>query len=152
MNMKSMIENIPFVDSLTSLIIFEIADKEFAADLKDISAIINPFDLEQSYKSRIDKLPFIKINDLIIYLVDLQKYLGTHENISERMRIISFENDNKSFGLIVHRIKEILTVSDDLKTKLEFLSTEGEPYLLGKLFYEGRSLLIPNLQFLSVKK
>ncbi|MDP4115755.1 MAG: chemotaxis protein CheW [Bacteroidota bacterium] len=147
-----MIENIPFVNSLTSLIIFEIADKEFAADLKDISAIINPFDLEQSYKSSIDKLPFIKINDLIIHLVDLQKYLGTHEKISERMRIISFENDNKSFGLIVHRIKEILTVSDDLKTKLEFLSAEGEPYLLGRLFYEGRSLLIPNLQFLSVKK
>ena len=147
-----MIANIPFIDSLTSLIVFEIGGKEFAADLKDISAIINPFDLNQSYKTSIDTLPFIKINDLVINLINLQKHLGTKEKISDRMRIISFEIGNKSFGLIVHKIKEILTVSDELKTRLEFYPNEREPYLSGSLLYEGRCLLVPNFQYLAGKK
>lgn len=147
-----MIANIPFIDSLTSLIIFEIGGKEFAADLKDISAIINPFDLNQSYSASIDTLPFIKINDLTINLINIQKYLGTKEKPSERMRIISFESGNKSFGLIVHKIKEIITVSDELKTKFEFYPSEREPYLAGSLLYEGRCLLVPNFKYLAGKK
>lgn len=147
--MNSIIDNIPLIDSLTSLIIFEIADREFAADLKDICAIINPFEIDKSFKNEIENLSFIKINTLIINLVNVQKFLGTKMKFTEKTRILSYEIDDYSFGLIVHKIKEIITLNEDLKTKLVFFPAESEPYLLGRILYEGRSFLIPNLPFLS---
>ncbi|MDR3609528.1 MAG: chemotaxis protein CheW [Ignavibacteriaceae bacterium] len=131
-------------ESLTGLVVFEISEMEFCTDIKNVSAIINPNELNQP--SLFDSHePKIQINDLIIQIIDIHKFFGVeHKSNSKDKRIIIVENQDKTFGFFVERVKEIFSMSKGFKSKLKFSTSDENEFLLGKLNYEGRQLFIPD--------
>jgi purine-binding chemotaxis protein CheW len=139
-----MIDHHLISESLTGLVVFEISDLEFCTDIKNVSAIINPVELNQTSLFD-DKDPCIKINDLVISVIDLHKMLKVeHKIISKDSRILLMEVEEKVFGFIVERVKEIFSMSKGFKSKLKFSSSYDNEFLLGKLIYESRQLFVPD--------
>ena len=83
-----MIDHHLITESLTGLVVFEISEMEFCADIKYVSAIINPSELNQpSFFDTSD--PKIQINDLIIPIIDIHKFFGTEQIILFHFQNIS---------------------------------------------------------------
>lgn len=138
-------------ESLTGLVVFEISDKEFCTDIRNVSAIINPNELNQLSLSSKD--PKIQINDLIIPIIDIHKLFGAdHKSKSKDNRIILVEIQDKVFGFFVERVKEIFSMSKGFKSKLKFSTGHENDYLLGKLDYESRQLFIPDFSKIAMDK
>jgi len=139
-----MINHYEISESLTGLVIFEISRREFCADIKDVSAIINPRDLPKKGQSEHDELS-LQINDLNILMIDLHKIFdvkripGTKDE-----RIILVEVEDKIFGFYVEKVKEIFAMSKGFKSKIIFSPGNDNQYLLGKLNYGTRQLYIPD--------
>ena len=139
-----MIDHYLISESLAGLVVFEISEIEFCTDIKNISAIINPNELNQPSLFAA-KEPKIQINDLIIPIIDIHKYFGVeHKSKSMDNRIVLVEIQDKVFGFFVERVKEIFSMSKGFKSKLKFSTGYENDYLLGKLNYESRQLLIPD--------
>jgi chemotaxis signal transduction protein len=139
-----MIDHNLISESLTGLVVFAISEMEFCTDIKNVSAIINPNELNQPslFDSR---EPKIQINDLIIPIIDIHKYFGVEPKSSSKdNRIILVENQDKVFGFFVERVKEIFSMSKGFKSKLKLSKGYDNDFLLGKLNYEGRQLFIPD--------
>jgi chemotaxis signal transduction protein len=147
-----MIDHYLISESLNGLVVFEISGKEFCTDIKSISAIINPNELNQP--SLFDKAnPKIQINDLTIPIVEFKGFFGLQNHIGTKdNRIVLVEIQDHVFGFIVDRVKEIFSLSKGFKSKLKFLNDEKNNYLLGKLEYENRELLIPDLGKIALDK
>jgi chemotaxis signal transduction protein len=146
-----MINHYEISESLTGLVIFEISRREFCADIKNISAIINPRDLPKKEHGKGDDLP-LRINDLNIIMIDLHKifdvkrYPGTKDE-----RIVLVEIEEKTFGFYVEKVKEIFTMSIGFKSKIIFSPGNDNQYLLGKLNYGTRELYIPDFSKIAME-
>jgi chemotaxis signal transduction protein len=139
-----MVDHFLISESLTGLIVFEISEIEFCTDIKNVSAIINPNELNQPSLSS-SKDPKIQINDLIIPIINIHKFFGVeYKSKSKDNRIVLVETQDKVFGFFVDRVKEIFSMSKGFKSKLKFTTSHENNYLLGKLNYESRQLLIPD--------
>lgn len=136
-------------ESLTGLVVFEISETEFCTDIKNVSAIINPNEINQPglFDS---KEPKIQINDLTIPIINIHKLFGVEQKSkSKDNRIILVEYQDKVFGFFVERVKEIFSMSKGFKNKLKFSTGYENDFLLGKLSYENRQLLIPDFNKIS---
>ena len=141
---KIMIENYLISESLSGLVVFEISEMEFCTDIKNVSAIINPNEINQPSLFA-SKNPKIQINDLVIPIIDIHNYFGfEHKSQSKDTRIVLVEIQDKVFGFLVERVKEIFSMSKGFKSKLKFSAGYENDYLLGKLIYESRQFLIPD--------
>lgn len=139
------------IERLTGLVIFELAGKEFCADIRDISAIINPTELYQQNLSEVENK--IEINNMTIPLVDLYQIYGLRKNDTDgEKRILVVEIKNKLVGFFVEKVKEILTSSKEFLDNLKFIPYEGKEYLNGALTYEGRKLFLPDLEKLAIQR
>ncbi len=137
------------VESLTGLVIFEINNDEYCLDINDISAIINPNELEESISLKPFESNKIKIDEFLIPIVD-HKVFGGIENanlkIDKDTRILILELTDKKVGFYVDKIKEIITIDVEFKTNaLKFLPETSNSFLIGKLKYEGRQLSFPDV-------
>lgn len=145
-NRRNMVDNTTIVDTLTGLVVYALDGKEFCADIKDISAIINPKEL----KGKVDldsEEPFVMINDLVIPILDLHKLFELRrESKQEDERILTVEPDGFIFGFVVDRVKEIFTMNNEFKNRVEFISMEKETNLVGVINFEGRSLYLPDFK------
>jgi chemotaxis signal transduction protein len=140
-----MVENTIKIDTLTGLVVFALGSKEFCADIKEISAIINPNEMKEAVDLQSDK-PSVSINNLRIPVINLHSYYGlTSSGPDEDKRILAVEPENEIFGFVVDKVKEIFTMSKDFKEKLEFIPNEEE-FLAGVLKYEERTLHLPDFK------
>ncbi|MEO8399190.1 MAG: chemotaxis protein CheW [Ignavibacteriaceae bacterium] len=147
-----MIDPLSLVETLTGLVIFEIKQTEFCIDIKDVSAIINPNELEESSIINPESTKEIKVDKLIIPILDLQKFNGLGAlALNKDTRILILEFINKKVGFFVDRVKEIITIDIEFRTNsLKFLPEKDDTYLMGMLKYEDRQLSFPN--FLDSKR
>jgi purine-binding chemotaxis protein CheW len=140
-----MIQQSALIETMTGLVIFEIGGLEFCADIRHISAIINPSELKQEENLAADKNSHISINNLDIPLIPLQKYFNLEmKPKNEDQRVLIVEPDDILFGFFVERVKEIFTMSREFKDKLIFSPGRDNEYLSGILNYEGRKLYMPD--------
>jgi chemotaxis signal transduction protein len=146
--MYSMVENTTTVDTLTGLVVFLLGGREYCADIREISAIINPNELKERVDLKSEN-PSLRINNLDIPILNLHKYfdLTVSENEADK-RILTVEPENNIFGFYVDKVKEIFTMNRDLKEKIEFVPFEKEKYLVGVLNFEGRNLYLPDFSTL----
>jgi chemotaxis signal transduction protein len=143
--MNTMIQQSALIETMTGLVIFEIGGREFCADIKHISAIINPAELKQDENIYAAENPYIRINNIDIAVIALQKYFDVEmKKGNEDRRILIVEPDDVLFGFFVERVKEIFTMSREFKDKLTFSPGKEDEYLTGILHYEGRSLFMPD--------
>lgn len=142
-----MIDNHLLIETLTGLIIFQVGNIELATDIKEVSAIVNPNELDQSFITQVKGLSCITINNLVIPLIDLQDLLG-FKGVKNKLdrRILIIEIENKVYGFLVEKIKEILTMSKELKYKIEFVPEKKNEIFLGKLYLDDRIFYLPDFQ------
>jgi chemotaxis signal transduction protein len=146
-----MIDQFEISESLTGLVIFEISRKEFCANIKDVSAIVNPHDLPQREQVQNDDSA-IKVNELNVHLIDLHKIFGIKQiQVTKDERIILVEIEEKIFGFYVEKVKEILTMSKGFRSKIIFSPDNENQYLLGKLNYGTRQLFIPDFSKIAME-
>ena len=147
-----MIDHYEISESLTGLVIFEISRREFCADIKNVSAIINPRDLPKKEQGAYHNEMSIKINDLNITMIDLHKIFDIkHIPGSKDERIVLVEVEEKIFGFYVEKVKEIFTMSKGFKSKIIFSPGNDNQYLLGKLNYGTRQLYIPDFSKIAME-
>lgn len=140
-----MIDQFHISEKLTGLIVFEIEGKEFCADIKDISAILNPRDLKIEV-SNISTVGSIKLNEIDIPVISLNKYFGVHYGTTSKdTRVMLIEAEEKLYGFVVEKVKEIFTMNQDFRNKLNYTPIEKE-YIVGKINYEKRELLLPDFK------
>lgn len=140
-----MIQQPALIETMTGLVIFEIGGLEFCADIRHISAIINPLELKQEENLQANQHPYISINNLSIPVVSLQKYFELEmKPKNDDQRVLIVEPDDILFGFFVERVKEIFTMSREFKDKLTFSAGKENDYLSGILNYEGRKLYMPD--------
>jgi chemotaxis signal transduction protein len=150
-NMYGMVENTIRIDTLTGLVVFALGSKEFCADIKEISAIINPNEIRVETDQDSDKQG-IRINNLQIPLLNLHDLFNlTSSGSDEDKRILAVEPDDNIYGFVVDKVKEIFTMSRDFKEKLEFIPVNDEENIAGLLKYEDRSLYLPDYKMLQKK-
>ena len=144
-----MVSHTSIVDNLTGLVIFEINNNEYCIDINDVSAIINPNELEEGINLNPVETKKIQVDELLIPIVDLYKFGGMGQvglNLNKDTRILIIEIIDKKIGFFVDRIKEIITIDVEFRTNaLKFLPEKENSYLIGKLKYEGRQLRFPDL-------
>ena len=144
-----MVSHTSIVDNLTGLVIFEINNNEYCIDINDVSAIINPNELEEGINLNPVETKKIQVDELLIPIVDLYKFGGMGQvglNLNKDTRILIIEIIDKKIGFFVDRIKEIITIDVEFRTNaLKFLPEKENSYLIGKLKYEGRQLSFPDL-------
>ncbi len=144
-----MVHHAAIVDNLTGLVIFEINNNEYCIDINDVSAIINPNELEEGINLNPVETKKIQVDELLVPIIDLYKYGGMGNvglNLNKDTRILIIEIGDKKIGFFVDKIKEIITIDVEFKTNaLKFLPEKDNSYLIGKLKYEGRQLNFPDL-------
>jgi chemotaxis signal transduction protein len=146
-----MIDQFEISESLTGLVIFEISRKEFCANIKDVSAIVNPRDLPQSKRLENDDIA-IKVNELNVHMIDLHKIFDIKQiQVTKDERIILVEIEEKIFGFYVEKVKEILTMSKGFRSKIIFSPNNENQYLLGKLNYGTRQLFMPDFSKIAME-
>lgn len=146
-----MVDQFQISEKLTGLVVFELDNKEFCADIREISAILNPREIEK-IGNDISQVPSIRLNEVVIPVIDLHRILGLrYRKKSRDIRVILVELDDTMFAFMVERVKEIFTISTSLKNKMSFVPG-SQNYLLGKLCYEGREMLMPDFKKISELK
>ncbi|MFO7445639.1 MAG: chemotaxis protein CheW [Ignavibacteriaceae bacterium] len=135
------------IDTMTGLVIFEVSEQEFCADIRHISAIINPLELNLKDNLQSDIEKRIHINNISIPLIPFNKFYGIEAKLKgDDQRILIVEPDDILFGFYVDKVKEIFTMSREFKDKLTFSSTKEKEYLAGIINYEGRTLYLPDFE------
>ena len=134
------------LDSLNGILIFEVDDKEFCVNNKFISEIVTPGDIFMN--SGAANLVF-EYTDMILKIIDSENFLSDEiKKPSPLSRILMFDINDKTFGLLVDNVKEIVAVDSHFMEKfIAILPAEEDGYITAILKFEGRMI-----KFLDIEK
>jgi chemotaxis signal transduction protein len=130
------------MNDFSGLLVFKIADLEFCNDLTEITSIINVKEIKKkSSKIKLNS-GHLFFENQIIPVLDLIQIFGKRNKPieSEDLRLLLLEKNDKTFGLIVEKIIEILNMDFRMKSVLKFTSIDDEKFFQGVFRFDNRSL------------
>ena len=127
-----------FIESLNGILIFEIDTKEFCVNNKFVSEISNPSGISMN-SDAIKNLVF-EYSDMTLKIIDSENFLFDDvKKLSPLCRIIIFEVSNKTFGLLVDNVTEIVAADNHFIEKfMVILPVEEDGYISATFEFEGR--------------
>jgi chemotaxis signal transduction protein len=134
-------------DNVTGFILFNINNEEFAVEIIIVEATLNTDIFEEIIVavSKQTDLTF-KYNNENYHLLNLHKILNKSiSNHIANKRIILINNASSRIALLVDSIKEFVTLNKKNREFLKVLPIKDNNYLIGKIEYEGKNILIPDL-------
>jgi len=144
------------IENFTGLIIFEISGSDYCLNNMIVSSILKPpFKLNTGNTPVKSKFSYLHGENSAIPLIDMEKIFTSAEHrINSSSRIIVVDYNDEQFGLLVGRIKEIVALdSKFITTSIQFNPKPEIPnggsgicYVDGTLEFEGRKLMLPNLE------
>jgi chemotaxis signal transduction protein len=142
------VNNLSFTsfDLIDGIIVFTISEMKFCIDIKYLSKILVP---EDEYSvTTVNNLDSVKIisNNEMIPLINFHTFYGLtipQENSNNRLFLLDYENNRIAF--LVDEVKEILTINKGIQDSLKFVPITDQPYLTGRVNYEGETILFPDL-------
>ena len=137
-----------FIESLNGILIFEVDKKEFCINNKFVSEIFNPADISMS--SNILKNLVFEYSNMKLKIIDSDNFFyNDGRKFTALSRILIFDVNGKTFGLLVDNVKEI--VAEDYNFVEKFMAAvppgEGDGYISAILKLEER-----NIKFLDIEK
>jgi len=132
---------------LTGFILFNIDKKEFAVDINNVSAILKTADYKKLVISSHQELAHsIEYKNEVFHLLNLHKQLK-HNFPTDivNTRIILLNTDNQKTAIIVDNIKEFVTGNNKTWEFSKVIPVNDVNYISGKIIYEGRNILILDL-------
>lgn len=142
-----MMNPIDILLSIPGIVIFNIADREFCADIRQVYKILKVSEAELASGDSVN-LQYICINDIKIPIIDMHKFFGLKK--SKRTgdsRVLFVEVNNTIYGFIVEKIQEFMAITR--KFNVEDLSTAKQKanlFLRAILDYDGRRIALPDFQ------
>jgi len=143
------------IENFTGLLIFEISGSDYCLNNIIVSSILKPpFKLNTQGIPSSSKFAYVQGENSAIPLVDLEKIItGAAHKTGSNSRIIIIDYNDEQYGLLAARIKEIIALDAKFVTtsilytpSKEMLKEDGANYIDGTLEFEGRKLLLPNLE------
>lgn len=135
------------LNSFNGLIIFDLNDKLFCANIDDVFATINPVDYPNNFKNSYLINSHLVIESLTISVIDLHNLFGMKKNkISPMSRFICMDINGQAFGFLADKIEEVLTLHAGIRSDIKFIKPTGEKFLSGKVKYLGTVFNLPNFQ------
>ena len=142
-----------FIESLNGILIFEVDRKEFCINNKFVTEILNPADI--SMNSNTKKILVFEYNDMLLNIVDSQNFFyDENKKFSPLNRILLFEVNGKTFGLLVDNVKEIVAEDRNFVEKFmtEVSTDEEDGYISAILRLDGRSIKFLDIERISKEK
>lgn len=134
--------------SIPGIVIFNIADKEFCADIRQVYKIIKMNESDFAASQLSGSSQYICINDIKIPIIDMHKFFGLKKpKRTTDSRVLFVEVNNTIYGFVVEKIKEFMAISK--KFSIDDQSTLKHKYsffLKGIFDYDGRKISLPDFQ------
>jgi purine-binding chemotaxis protein CheW len=135
------------MEKFSGLIVYQVSDKEFCAELNDISAIIKVSEILPRASLGESLQPFIIFDNEKIPIVDLHRFFGyKFEEPSEDTRILLVEIGERKIGVFVEKVIEIISIDRVIGPSLEFSPNDQTKFLLGTFKYEERIIFLPDFK------
>jgi|GEM_PF-2881513 len=143
-----MINPVDILLSIPGIVIFNIADKEFCADIRQVYKILKLNETEFAVSQPSNNYQYICLNDIKIPIIDMHKFFGLKKlKKSSDSRVLFVEVNNTVYGFIVEKIQEFMAITR--RFNVEDLSSAKQKYsffLRAILDYDGRKLALPDFQ------
>ena len=132
---------------LTGFILFKINKEEFAIEIKIVHAILKAGNYNNLVSAvNNNTTPVIEYKNEDFHLLNLHHVLGYSfpNNITDA-RIILLNLENHKVAIIADNIKEFVTANNKARQFFEIIPETDKNYISGKITYEDRNILVPNL-------
>lgn len=135
------------LDSFNGLVIFNLNDKLFCADIDTVFAIVNPADYPKNFKDSYLINSHLEIENFTISVIDLHSLFGLNKNkITSLSRFICIEINEKAFGFLVDKVQEVITVSSSTRNDFKFVKSKKENFISGNVKYDDMVYTMPNFK------
>ncbi len=133
------------------ILLFIIAGKEYAVDIKEVSSILNP---QQNYSIDIDKkfeiaTDGINIDNEIIPLIDIYSLMEIKQPPqTKETRIVVVISNEKKAAFFVDIIKEFVSLDAVNISIMKPVQDKSRLYLKWKLLLDGREIFLFDVQII----
>lgn len=143
-----MMNPIDILLSIPGIVIYNIANQEFCADIRQVYKILKISETDSASSQTSGSSQYICINDIKIPIIDLHKFFGLKKpKRTTDTRVLFVEVNNTIYGFVVEKIQEFMAITK--KFNIEDISTVKQKYsffLRAVLDYEGRKISLPDFQ------
>lgn len=143
-----MINPVDILLSIPGIVIFNIANIEFCADIRQVYKILKVNEIDYKSSAASESPQYICINDIKIPIIDMHKFFGLKKTKKTTdSRVLFIEVNNTIYGFIVEKIQEFMAITK--KFNIEDHSSLKQKYnffLRAVLDYDGRKLMLPDFQ------
>jgi chemotaxis signal transduction protein len=128
--------------------IFELDQKEYGIEIKNLHAVIRPEILELKYGDNPGVFQSVKFENAEIPIIDIYKIMGLkNKPKTSKARIIIVDPNDLIFGFEVDNVVEMLTFNPGKGlTGITLFTNCGPPFLAGKLALGSREILLPDIE------
>lgn len=138
-----MIDPCSLISDVPGLIIFNIGDKEFCIDIKNVKAILKSSDLDD-FVSDINVNQYLYKFDRSYLLIDLRKLFKSGKKNNGSLLIVC-QIFASNIAFIVDNVKEFLTLDLlFLEKAVELFEYEGDQYIRWILKFQERNIYFPD--------
>jgi chemotaxis signal transduction protein len=143
-----MVDNLSstFIDSITGVLVFNVGDLDFCLDIKIVISTIVPEKSNTITNRGYSDTEEIEYSNELIPLLNIHTIYGLKMSEDDNdTRILILDFNKKKIAFRVDNIKEIISINKKTRDSLKYVSLKNKPYLNGKIMYEGRIILYPDL-------
>ena len=133
------------LDLFNGLVIFNLNDKLFCADIDTVFAIVNPADYPKNFKNSYLINSHLEIENYAISVIDLHSLFGLNKNkITSLSRFICIEINGQAFGFLADKVEEVITLSSSIRNDFEFVEFKKEKFVSGKIKHRNLVFVLPD--------
>lgn len=137
---------------IKNLVIFTIADHDFAADIQKVSLILKTNEVFKSQILTPAKTSISKIGITEIKIIDLHTILNlTPKKINHNTRLLVIESGKRVCGFMVDKVKEIISVDvkitePEFQEEMEEDLKKGLPFSIPAITSDNQKLILLDLE------
>lgn len=140
-------DTISFLRSINGLLIFSIGEHEFCIDISRVSAIIKPEEEKKYYEIYLKEMDLLKLYNGSFPVFNSKIFFGAENGEwTSDSRIILINCRHLVISLRADKVIEVISlIKTDDKNLLEAEIYSSDDYLIGKVKFENRNWLYPNI-------
>ncbi|TDT50635.1 chemotaxis protein CheW [Fonticella tunisiensis] len=126
------------------VVVFKIDEEYFAADIMEVERILGYIEPTRVPDSPDYIVGVIRYQDGILPIMNLRKRLNIGSNeIKNDSKIIVVKNDNKSIGLIVDMVSEVIDISEEnIESAPDIVKGISNKYVTGMIKLDRRIIIL----------
>lgn len=134
--------------SSKKIVVFKVDQENFAADIMQVERILSYTEPTKVPESPSFVKGVIKYQESILPVIDLKKRLNLSQTeIKDDPKIIVVKHNEKSIGIIVDVVSEVIDISsDNIEVAPEIVQGVSNRYMTGMVKLDGRIIILLDTQ------